>query len=103
MAGHDEVEHQGVRIDLYRHRAFIDGRELSLTPTEFRLLEHLVPRPGRVFTREQLAGVARTRQGVKDLRTIDHHVAALRAKLGSASLIETVHAVGYRFGNGPGR
>ena len=52
----DVVEHLGVRIDRVRHRAFVDGRELDLTPTEFRLLECLLRQPGRAFTRHAADG-----------------------------------------------
>jgi two-component system phosphate regulon response regulator PhoB len=90
------IEHLGVRIDRVRHRAFADGRELDLTPTEFRLLECLVRQPGRAFTRHQLMDAAIGDTVVLE-RTIDVHVKTLRRKLGSADLIETVRGVGYRF------
>jgi two-component system phosphate regulon response regulator PhoB len=89
------IEHLGVRIDRVRHRAFADGRELDLTPTEFRLLECLVRQPGRAFTRHQLMDAAIGDTVVLE-RTIDVHIKTLRRKLGSADLIETVRGVGYR-------
>src|SRR6266404_5748305 len=46
----DVIEHLGVRIDRVRHKASVDGRDLDLTPTEFRLLECLVRQPGRAFS-----------------------------------------------------
>src|SRR5262249_16443065 len=52
------IEYQGVRIDRGRHRAYADGKELELTPTEFRLLESLLRHPGRAFTRHQLMDAA---------------------------------------------
>src|SRR5581483_4753324 len=54
----DVIEHLGVRIDRIRHRAFCEGRELELTPTEFRLLECLLRQPGRAFNRHQLMDAA---------------------------------------------
>src|SRR5262245_19253208 len=93
----DVVEYLGVRIDRVRHRAFAEGRELELTPTEFRLLECLVRQPGRAFTRHQLMDAAIGEGAVVLERTIDVHVKTLRRKLGSADLIETVRGVGYRF------
>jgi two-component system phosphate regulon response regulator PhoB len=93
------VEHLNVRIDRVRHRAFIEERELDLTPTEFRLLECLLRQPGRAFTRHQLMDAAIGEAVVLE-RTIDVHVKTLRRKLGDADLIETVRGVGYRFREG---
>ncbi len=93
----DVVEYLGVRIDRVRHRAFAEGRELELTPTEFRLLECLLRQPGRAFTRHQLMDAAIGEGAIVLERTIDVHVKTLRRKLGSADLIETVRGVGYRF------
>ena len=59
----DVVEHLGVRIDRVRHRAFADGTELDLTPTEFRLLECLLRQPGRAFTRAPADGRRHRRRG----------------------------------------
>src|SRR5947209_15210610 len=50
----DVIEHLEVRIDRVRHRTFVQGRELELTPTEFRLLECMLRQPGRAFSRHQL-------------------------------------------------
>ncbi len=93
----DVVEHLGVRIDRVRHRAFVAGRELELTPTEFRLLECLLRQPGRAFTRHQLKDAAIGEDTYVLERTIDVHVKTLRRKLGDGDLIETVRGVGYRF------
>jgi len=90
------IEYLGVRIDRVRHRAYADGVELELTPTEFRLLECLLRQPGRAFTRHQLMDAALEGSIVLE-RTIDVHVKTLRRKLGSADLIETVRGIGYRF------
>jgi two-component system phosphate regulon response regulator PhoB len=93
----DVIQHLGVRIDRVRHRAFAEGRELELTPTEFRLLECLLRQPGRAFSRHQLMDAAIGEGAVVLERTIDVHVKTLRKKLGAADLIETVRGVGYRF------
>ena len=93
----DVVEHLDVRIDRVRHRAFVQGRELELTPTEFRLLECLLRQPGRAFTRHQLMDAAIGEGAIVLERTIDVHIKTLRRKLGIADLIETVRGVGYRF------
>jgi two-component system phosphate regulon response regulator PhoB len=93
----DIVEHLDVRIDRVRHRAFLKGRELELTPTEFRLLECLLRQPGRAFTRHQLMDAALGDKAVVLERTIDVHIKTLRRKIGEGDLIETVRGVGYRF------
>jgi two-component system phosphate regulon response regulator PhoB len=94
----DVIEHLNVRIDRLRHRAYVEGRELDLTPTEFRLLETLLRQPGRAFTRSQLMDAAIGEGAVVLERTIDVHVKSLRRKLGAAGeYIETVRGVGYRF------
>ncbi|HKI34112.1 MAG TPA: response regulator [Gemmataceae bacterium] len=91
------VEHLGVRIDRVRHRAFVSGKELSLTPTEFRLLECMLRQPGRAFSRHQLMDAAIGEGQIVLERTIDVHIKTLRKKIGDADLIETVRGVGYRF------
>jgi two-component system, OmpR family, phosphate regulon response regulator PhoB len=93
----DVSEHLSVRIDRVRHRAHVEGRELDLTPTEFRLLECLVRQPGRAFTRHQLMDAAIGDGAIVLERTIDVHIKTLRRKLGAMDLIETVRGVGYRF------
>ena len=94
----DVVDHLNVRIDRVRHRAYVEGKELDLTPTEFRLLESLLRQPGRAFTRSQLMDAAIGEGAVVLERTIDVHVKSLRRKLGEAGeYIETVRGVGYRF------
>ncbi|WP_076262291.1 response regulator transcription factor [Intrasporangium flavum] len=89
------LRHGALRIDLTSHEVTVDGHEIALTATEFDLLTHLLRRPGVVFTREQLLsdvwGYASTAGG----RTVDVHVAQVRAKLGDASPIRTVRSVGY--------
>jgi len=94
----DMIEHLGVLIDRLRHRASVAGRELSLTPTEFRLLECMLRQPGRAFTRPQLMDAAIGEGAIVLERTIDVHVKTLRRKLGQENeYIETVRGVGYRF------
>jgi two-component system phosphate regulon response regulator PhoB len=93
----DVIEYLNVRIDRVRHRAYAEGRELDLTPTEFRLLECLLRQPGRAFSRHQLMDAAIGEGAVVLERTIDVHIKTLRRKLGASDLIETVRGVGYRF------
>ena len=91
------IEHLGVCLDRVKHKVTLHGRELDLTPTEFRLLECLLRQPGRAFSRAQLMDAAIGEGAVVLERTIDVHVKTLRRKLGDGDLIETVRGVGYRF------
>ena len=93
----DQLAHGAVRIDRTRHRAFVDNRELDLTPTEFRLLETMLKHPGRAFSRQQLMDASIGEGAVVLERTIDVHIKTLRRKLGNPDLIETVRGLGYRF------
>jgi two-component system phosphate regulon response regulator PhoB len=77
------------------HRA---GREVHLGPTEFRLLDCLLQRPGRVFSREQLLDLVWGRDVYVEARTVDVHVGRLRKALnrrGERDPIRTVRAAGY--------
>ena len=92
------IEHGVLRIDPERHRCFVKGEEIELTAKEFRLLEVLMSRPGRVMTRERLLDEVWGSEITVTSRTIDTHLKRLREKLGPAGdLIETVRGVGYRF------
>ncbi|MCC6641165.1 MAG: response regulator [Deltaproteobacteria bacterium] len=92
------IEHGVLRIDPERHRCFVKGDEIDLTAKEFRLLEALMSRPGRVLTRERLLDDVWGSEITVTSRTIDTHLKRLREKLGPAGdLIETVRGVGYRF------
>jgi phosphate regulon transcriptional regulator PhoB len=84
------------RFDRERHQVFLRHQEIHLTPTEYRLLEYLLQRPGKVFSREQLLDKVWGLGYFGETRTVDVHVRRLRAKLGKdASLIRTVTGVGY--------
>jgi DNA-binding response OmpR family regulator len=84
-----------VTLDTAQRRVFIGTDEIGLTATEFDLLAYLMRRPGRVFTREQLLSEVWGYAAVAGTRTVDVHIAQLRAKLGGASPIRTVRGVGY--------
>ncbi|HTI51652.1 MAG TPA: response regulator [Planctomycetaceae bacterium] len=93
----DVISSQGIEIDRTQHRATVDGQELRLTPTEFRLLWSLLRQPGRAFSRQELMEAAMGDDALVLERTIDVHIKSLRQKLGShAERIETVRGVGYR-------
>jgi DNA-binding response OmpR family regulator len=84
-----------ITLDAAQRRVLSGTTELSLTATEFDLLAHLMRRPGRVFTREQLLSEVWGYSSIAGTRTVDVHIAQLRAKLGAASPIRTVRGVGY--------
>lgn len=87
-----------LRIDPASHRAMLDGQELPLTATEFRILHFLASRPGRVFTRDQILAASIGANVVVLERNIDVHIRSIRKKLGAQrDLIETVRSIGYRF------
>ncbi|HEU4453675.1 MAG TPA: response regulator transcription factor [Longimicrobium sp.] len=91
-------------VDTGAARAEVDGRELDLTPTEYRLLLTLMERRGRVQSRRQLLEAVWEVTANIATRTVDMHVQRLRNKLGEhAEWIETVRGFGYRFRTEPPR
>jgi DNA-binding response OmpR family regulator len=84
-----------VRADPGERRVFAGDVEVALTATEFELLAYLMRRPGRVFSREQLLSEVWGYASTAGTRTVDVHVAQLRAKLGDTSPLRTVRGVGY--------
>jgi two-component system phosphate regulon response regulator PhoB len=92
------IERAGLKIDVGAHRVWVDGQEIALTATEFKLLLNLARQAGRVRSRGQLLQEVWEMPPHLNTRTVDTHVKRLREKLGSAAaLIETVRGVGYRF------
>lgn len=95
----DGVTSVGVlEIDVHAQRVRVKGADVALTAAEFRLLTVLAERPGRVFTREELAKELGLREDGASPRAVDTHIMRLRQKLGvAADAIETVRGSGYRF------
>jgi len=92
------LEKASLRVDVDRHRCFVDGEEIDLTSKEFALLSELMSRPGRVLTRDRLLDLVWGSDITVTTRTIDTHLKRLREKLrGAGGLVETVRGVGYRF------
>lgn len=86
-----------MHIDRAEHRVLVDGAEIELTPTEFRLLVLLAERRGRVQDRGHLLETVWDAAPDIQTRTVDMHIQRLRTKLGPAGdLIETVRGFGYR-------
>ncbi|RFS85264.1 DNA-binding response regulator [Actinomadura spongiicola] len=84
-----------IALDPAGRTAVVGDRRAALTVTEFDLLEFLMANPGRVFSREQLLEAAWGPGAGAGSRTVDVHVAQLRAKLGAGNPIRTVRGVGY--------
>ena len=95
------IERGELRMDPLRHSVSWKGKEVSLTVTEFLLLQALAQRPGFVKSRDQLMDVAYDDQVYVDDRTIDSHIKRLRKKMRTAddefSAIETLYGIGYRY------
>lgn len=89
-------------MDPARHKVLWDGKEVTLTVTEFMILEALAQRPGVVKSRNQLLDVAYQDDVYVDDRTIDSHIKRIRRKFRAVDsqfdAIETLYGVGYRFG-----
>jgi DNA-binding response OmpR family regulator len=84
-----------IQLDAAERRVHAGDQEISLTATEFDLLAYLMRRPGRVFSREQLLTEVWGYTAIAGARTVDVHIAQVRAKLAGASPIRTVRGVGY--------
>ncbi len=94
--GESSVTFDGVSINRSTRKVTIDGNEVEFTATEFDLLAYLMARPGRVITREQLLSDVWGYAAYVSHRTVDTHIAQVRAKLGeNHSFIRTVRGVGY--------
>lgn len=86
-----------IRIDDTRKEVFVRGREISLSPKEYAMLEVLF-RTNRVMSREQLLLCVWKVSANIDTRTVDQHMCRLRRSLGdAASAIKTVSGFGYRY------
>jgi two-component system, OmpR family, phosphate regulon response regulator PhoB len=100
----DDPEEQSVlscgkiSVDCVKHRVHVDGENVMLTASEFRLLETLIRNPGRVYERAELIESALGPDTLVLERTIDVHIRSLRKKMGRfADRIETIRGVGYCF------
>jgi phosphate regulon transcriptional regulator PhoB len=97
----ETVETGPFKLERTAHRVFLEGRELDLTSTEFRLLEFFVTHPGRAYNREQLLEAVWGEQRYVTLRTVDVHIRRLRESIeqqpDSPRYLTTVRGFGYRF------
>jgi two-component system response regulator ChvI len=96
------IERGRLIMDPARHKVSWDGKDVTLTVTEFLILEALAQRPGVVKSRNQLLDIAYQDDVYVDDRTIDSHIKRVRRKFRSVDpdfdAIETLYGVGYRFG-----
>jgi two-component system phosphate regulon response regulator PhoB len=94
----DKLAYGGIEMDLASHKVYRNGRSVHLGPTEYRLLQVLMERPTRVFSREQLLDKAWGRDIYVEERTVDVHIRRLRRALNGSDeidLIRTVRRGGY--------
>ena len=94
----DQLRVGDIVLDRVTHRVRRGGRELHLGPTEFRILDHLMQHPGRVFSREQLLDAVWGSGIYVEARTVDVHIGRLRKALNAgveADPIRTVRSAGY--------
>ena len=92
------LEFEELKIEPTKVRVTVSTKEISLTTTEFKILQTLAEKPGHVFTRTQLISQIQGEHVHVTGRTIDTHIAGLRKKLSTAGrLVETIRGIGYRF------
>ena len=94
----DTVQAGDIEIDRAAHRVRRGGKEIKLGPTEYRLLDHLIQHPGRVFSREQLLNAVWGSDVYVEARTVDVHIGRLRKALrqdGASDPVRTVRSAGY--------
>ena len=91
-----------LKMDIESHEVFIDDEEVVLTALEFKLLNQLVERRGRVQTRDQLLSDVWGYSADITTRTVDTHIKRLREKLGKmGKYVQTIRGVGYKFSRTP--
>jgi len=95
----DRSRQGDITIDRVAHRVKRAGKEIHLGPTEFRLLDHFMQHPGRVFSREQLLNAVWGSDVYVETRTVDVHIGRLRRALArgddAGDPIRTVRSAGY--------
>jgi two-component system phosphate regulon response regulator PhoB len=94
----DTIKVGDIEMDRAAHRVRRSGKDIHLGPTEFKLLDHLIQHPGRVFSREQLLDAVWGSDVYVEARTVDVHVGRLRKALnveGVRDPIRTVRSAGY--------
>lgn len=91
-----ETKEEGLVIDSSKHKVYLEGEELILTPKEFILLNYMIKNKGLVLTREQILAAVWDFDYDGDMRTVDTHIKRVRKKL-NGRFIKTIHGYGYKF------
>lgn len=91
-----EVNNTGLVIDTFKHKVFMDGQEITLSPKEFLLLSYMSKNKGLLLTREQILNAVWDFDYEGDVRTVDTHIKRVRKKL-DGKYIKTIHGYGYKF------
>ncbi|MEH7549389.1 MULTISPECIES: response regulator transcription factor [Bacillaceae] len=101
----ETLEHGEITISISQYRVWKNGEEITMTPTEFKLLLTLAEKPGIVYSRLQLLKAALEDELLNVERTVDAHISRLRKKIeddpSNPKYIQTVYGFGYRFGDQP--
>ena len=96
----NEIRYRNIALNVDRFKCEIDGRDIDLTPVEFRLLKTLMSHPGRVYSRDSLMELAYDDRRIVSDRTIDTHIKNLRKKMSAAGpdeeAIRSIYGVGYK-------
>ena len=95
----------GIELLLDEHRVLIEGRDVALSPMEYRLLEFFMSHPEKVYSRSQLLDNVWGRSVFIEERTVDVHIRRLRktlADFGREDAVQTIRGFGYRFSERPG-
>lgn len=94
------TQYQELKLSPESFQCHVNQQEIELTPIEFRMLQTLISKPGRVYSREQLMKTSYQDDRIVSDRTIDSHIKNLRKKiaehLGDKELIHSIYGVGYK-------
>ena len=99
-AAQEEEQHgnEGLEINRDARKVVIDGKNIDLSPTEYKLLNYLMTNTGKALSRRQILNKVWNYEYYGDLRTVDTHINRLRIKLGDKGAnIKTVRGYGYRY------
>lgn len=100
LSSKESIKAGRMKMDLSSHRFSVDGVEVKLGPTEFKLVHYFMTHPNRAFSRGQLLDYVWGENIIVEERTVDVHIRRLRkllAPLGVDSYIQTIRGAGYRF------
>ncbi|QBG47230.1 response regulator transcription factor [Verrucomicrobia bacterium S94] len=98
VSNEELINVHNITVDIGRHKVEVEGQDVALTFTEFKVLQLLAQQPGRVFTRYQIVDAVHGEDYPVTDRSVDVQIVGLRKKLGVAGkYIETVRGIGYRF------